>query len=151
MKKQRKNSTSASALQVTLVIALLSISAILLASSFKAAPSAPATPAAVWFVNSTTGNDSNDCLSPATACQTIQAAVNKASAGDTINVAAGTYTENVSITKSLSMNGAQAGIDARGRVGAESVVIPATPSIGTFTIAFNGLISVDGFTFSGGT
>ena len=40
MKKRQKNSTGASALQITLAVALILISAILLASSFKAAPAA---------------------------------------------------------------------------------------------------------------
>ena len=40
MKKRRNNSTRASALQITLSAALISISAILLASTFKAAPAA---------------------------------------------------------------------------------------------------------------
>jgi len=43
MKKQQNNSTSASAIQIVLSIALLSISAVLMASSFKAAPPAPST------------------------------------------------------------------------------------------------------------
>src|SRR5438046_36573 len=43
MKKLKNHSTRASALQVTLSVALLSVSAILFASSFKAAP--PAAPA----------------------------------------------------------------------------------------------------------
>ena len=40
MKKRRNNSTCASALQISLSAALISISAILLASTFKAAPAA---------------------------------------------------------------------------------------------------------------
>jgi WD40 repeat protein len=40
MKKRQKNFSGASALQITLSVALISISAILLASSFKAAPAA---------------------------------------------------------------------------------------------------------------
>ena len=43
------------------------------------------------YVDATNGDDSNDCLSEANACATIQAAINKAAAGDTINVAAGEY------------------------------------------------------------
>jgi len=59
-----------------------------------------------WYV-STTGDDGNDCLSWATACRTIQAAVNKASAGDTIYVAAGTYdnTINIDTRSNLSIVG----------------------------------------------
>jgi parallel beta-helix repeat protein len=40
----------------------------------------------------TTGDDSDDCLSPATACLTIQGAIDKASSDDTIHIADGTYT-----------------------------------------------------------
>jgi hypothetical protein len=38
------------------------------------------------------GNDTNSCTTPTTSCATVQAALNKASSGDTINVAGGTYT-----------------------------------------------------------
>jgi len=55
---------------------------------------------------SPTGNDTNDCLSWATSCLTIQGAINKASAGDTVNVAGGTYDEQVIIGKSLTIQGA---------------------------------------------
>ena len=45
---------------------------------------------------------------------TIQAAVNAASSGATITVDAGTYAEKVTVNKTLTLRGAQAGIDARG-------------------------------------
>ena len=69
-----------------------------------------------WYV-SMTGNDENDCLSLTTACLTLQAAINKASAGDTINVAAGVYPHAgvVTVNKTLTIKGAQAGVDARTR------------------------------------
>lgn len=57
-----------------------------------------------WYV-ATTGNDANDCLSVGTACLTIQAAVTKASSGDTINIADGTYVENLTIDKALTLDG----------------------------------------------
>ena len=60
-----------------------------------------------WYVDPA-GSDSNDCLSTGSACQTIAAAIGKASAGDTINLAAGTYTENVTVTKALTFVGADA-------------------------------------------
>src|SRR6185503_3798722 len=47
---------------------------------------------------------------------TISAAVLAASSGDTIKVCPGTYLENVVLNKSLTLLGAQAGVDARGRV-----------------------------------
>ena len=42
-------------------------------------------------------------------------------------------------------------MDARGRSAAESIVTPAAPGTATFTIAFSGLITVDGFSFVGGS
>jgi len=57
-----------------------------------------------WYV-ATTGDDSNDCLSPATPCLTIQAAIAKASSSDTVHLGPGTYSENVAIDRSLTLQG----------------------------------------------
>jgi hypothetical protein len=97
-----------------------------------------------WFV-ATTGNDGNDCLTVGTACQTIQGAVNKASSGDTINVAAGTYNEQVTISKTVTLKGAQAGTDARTRSGAESII---TYAGGPVQIEADNVV-IDGFTIQG--
>ncbi|MCK9556224.1 right-handed parallel beta-helix repeat-containing protein, partial [bacterium] len=54
---------------------------------------------ATYYV-STTGDDNDDGLSQETAFRTIQKAADTVSAGDTVEVEAGTYTEAVSITTS---------------------------------------------------
>jgi hypothetical protein len=72
--------------------------------------------AATWLVNSTTGNNANDCMSGATASddpgsdqQTVE--------WRPIIVAAGTYLEPapgpLMVSKTLTLLGAQAGVDAR--------------------------------------
>ena len=71
---------------------------------------AEAAPLTTWYVDTATGNDSDDCLTPATACLTIASAVGKASAGDSIQIAAGTYVENLDINLDLTFTGA--GMDA---------------------------------------
>ncbi|MFZ1755423.1 MAG: choice-of-anchor Q domain-containing protein, partial [Caldilineaceae bacterium] len=57
----------------------------------------------------TTGNDSgNNCLNEASPCATIQHAVNQAFGGETVQIAAGTYVENVTIAESVILQGAGA-------------------------------------------
>ena len=61
-----------------------------------------------WYVTPT-GDDSNDCMSPLTACGTINGAIALAGDGDTINVSVGSYTgsgnEVVLINKNVVLSG----------------------------------------------
>lgn len=79
----------------------------------------------------------------------IQAAVNAAAPNDTIVVAAGSYPENVVVNKNLILLGAQAGVDARGRVAAETIVGTVSGTAIYVTNAAQS-ITIDGFSIRGG-
>jgi hypothetical protein len=57
------------------------------------------------FVDATNGNDNNTGLA-GDPLQTIQAGINKVQSSGTVNVAAGTYVENVLVNKSVDIEGA---------------------------------------------
>jgi hypothetical protein len=61
-----------------------------------------------WYVNGIHGSDSNNCQSPRTACRTIGHAISLAGSGDSIKVAAATYTENLTVGVNLKITGATA-------------------------------------------
>jgi len=78
---------------------------------------------------------------------TIQAAINAASPGDTIIVAAGTYSEAyVTITKSITLEGANAGVPWNGVRGSETIL--SHDGLYVFSPAADH-ITVDGFKFTG--
>lgn len=77
----------------------------------------------------------------------INAAIAAASANDTINVAAGTYNESVTVNKAgLILKGAQAGVSACGRSAPESIINQAATS--PVIITANN-VTLDGFTIQG--
>ena len=61
-----------------------------------------------WYVDGVHGSDNNNCKSPTTACKTIAHAISLAHSGDSILVAAATYTENLTIGFSLKLIGSGA-------------------------------------------
>jgi hypothetical protein len=61
-----------------------------------------------WYVNGVSGSDSNNCLSATSACKTIGHTISLAASGDSIMVAAATYTENLTIGFSLKIVGSGA-------------------------------------------
>lgn len=87
---------------------------------------------------------------------TIQSAVNAAAPGAVINVDAGVYSELVTVHQSVTINGAQKGVDARsnGRVNpaAETIVNGALAAGGARTSSFYitaNNVTIDGFTITG--
>ncbi len=75
----------------------------------------------------------------------IQNAINGATS-TTVSVAAGTYVENVVVNKSITVAGAQAGVDARGRTATESVI---TASSGDVVYINTNGVTFDGFKLDG--
>jgi len=78
-----------------------------------------------WYVDGVNGSDANDCQTALIACKTIGHAISLASSGDSIIVAAATYTENLTIGISLNVigSGASTTIIDGGRTG-RVVTIP---------------------------
>ena len=62
------------------------------------------------FVDDSGSDVANDCVNASAPCQTIQRAIDLACSGDTVNVGAGTYRENVTVTKVLTVAGAGQGL-----------------------------------------
>src|SRR5215472_9952338 len=73
-----------------------------------AAAFAPAAVATTWYVDGVSGFDGNNCTSATTACKTIAHTIEAAVSGDSIIVAPATYTENLSISKNLTILGSGA-------------------------------------------
>ena len=92
-----KHKVFRSIIALMLVIGLVALQAPMSASA-----------AGPWYV-ATTGSDGNDCLSPSTPCATINGAIGKATAGDTVYVASGTYngasSNVVTIDKDVTLSG----------------------------------------------
>ena len=69
---------------------------------------ATAAPTAVNRHVAPTGSDSGDCTNSLTPCATIQYAHDQANGGDTIFIAAGVYTETITLDRSITLEGEDA-------------------------------------------
>jgi hypothetical protein len=87
-------------------------------------------------------------IAPGTTTPLVQRAIDAATAGFTLNVEGGTYTENVTVNKAVTIRGANFGNEGCGSREDESIV---AGGIGTaFNIISNG-VTIDGFEITGAT
>ena len=126
--------------------------ALRLSIALALAVAAGATAAATLQVDAAAGTDNATCgaSTGAGACKTINYAVNsRAAAADTIQAAAGSYPEQVSIPVALSgltLRGAQAGVDARTRSASETILDGTGGALATGITIDADNTTVDGFT-----
>ena len=96
-----------------------------------------------WYVNGSTGTDSNSGISESAPMATIQAAIDASGAGDTILVAAGTYTERIELSKTVIVKAVS---------GAQCTTIHGQTGYAVVRILEGASNSViDGFEITGGT
>jgi hypothetical protein len=100
-----------------------------------------------WYVNGVSGSDSNNCTSPTTPCKTIGRAISLAASGDTVTVAAATYTENLTINIIVKVIGSGASTTIIDGGGVRSVV---TISNTTAHVTLSSLTIRNGKATSGG-
>jgi nitrous oxidase accessory protein NosD len=79
------------------------------------------------YVNGGSGSNANSCTSSSTACKTIGHAISLAASGDSIMVAAATYTENLTLAKNVKVIGSTTATIIDG--GAKGIVIKISAGV----------------------
>jgi predicted outer membrane repeat protein len=96
--------------------------------------------AGTWYANGVSGDDGNNCKTKTTACATVGHAISLAASGDTIQIAAATYQENLSIPFNLTLNGAKAA----------TTIIDGTNSANVFTVGAGISLTLSNLTIENG-
>jgi len=96
--------------------------------------------AGTWYVNGVSGDDGNSCKTKTTACATIGHAISLAASGDTIQIAAATYQENLSIPFNLTLNGANAA----------TTIVDGTNTANVFTVGTGVSLTLSNLTIKNG-
>jgi hypothetical protein len=98
-----------------------------------------------WYVDGVHGSDNNNCKSRQHACKTIGHAISLASSGDSITVAAATYTENLTIGVSLRIVGSGTAMTIIDGGGVNTVVAVHSGDVTLSNVTIrNGLASPEG-------
>jgi hypothetical protein len=108
-------------------------------------------PGSQLYIIGSAGSDSGDCSNPASPCKTVAYGLSQAVAGDNVMVAAGTYTENLVISKPISISGGYvpAGVDWSTRTGETVIDGKNAGTVVTLQSGSNGT-TLDGLTITGG-
>jgi hypothetical protein len=93
-----------------------------------------------FFVETTKGNDNNDCKTERSACQTISGALQKAPDTAVINISYGIYNEALTITQDVVLQGADRDLTILSGANNQSIV----------TVAESGRLRMMNMTVSGG-
>jgi hypothetical protein len=138
-------------LAITVGLAMLFV-AVLLCGLRKVTP-AHATPG-ILHVDGASGSDTTDCTDPATPCATIGYALDQAGEGDTILVAQGVYTENLVITRTVTLEGAYKSAGWSRCLGRYTTTIDGNQSGAVITVTLESTHTtttvIDGFTITNG-